>query len=196
MVRTSLLSVLLIASASAFAQQTPTPEQMAAAMATVMPGNHHRELALLEGRWTQDITYFMGTRDPIRSRGTATNRMILGGRFLLSERSSHVDSPSVGSTKVEAMSIYGFDGRTNEYTMLELDTMGTYWVSAAGAPAPDKTLLLSGETIDSQSRTREIKKYDMVLRVVDTDTYVTEVVFKLPNRPPMKVVETVSRRIR
>ena len=193
-----LLTLLLVSifPAVAAAQQRPTPEQVKAAMAKTMPGDHHRELALLVGEWTQDVTYYMGTRKPMRSRGTARNRMILGGRFLVSERTSHVSAGEVGDVKVEAMSIYGFDGRTSEYTILELDTMGTYWVSAAGAPPLDNTIVMSGETIDSQSSTRGLKKYDMVLRVVDADTYVTEIIFKFPNRPPTKLVEVVSRRVK
>ena len=36
----------------------------------------------------------------------------------------------------------------------------------------------------------------MLLRVVDPDTYVTEVIFKFPGRPDLKLVEALHRRVR
>ena len=82
----------------------------------------------------------------MKGRGTTTNRMILGGRFLVSEHTSTIAAGAMGDIKMDAMSIYGFDRRTNEYTIVELDSMGTYWVTAAGAPREDKSIVMSGET--------------------------------------------------
>ena len=133
---------------------------------------------------------------PMKGHGTVTNRVILGGRYLVSERAATVSAGSMGDMTIEAMSIYGFDRRTNEYTVIELDTTGTYWVSAAGGPREDKTILMSGESLDDHGGTRETRKYDMSLRVVDADTYITRIIFKFPNRPPVTLVETVHKRIR
>ena len=175
--------------------QQPTAEQKKAMAEQVQPGAPHRELAALEGQWTQEVTYNMGAR-PMKGRGTTTNRMILGGRFLVSERTSTTAAGAMGDIKVDAMTIYGFDRRTNQYTLVELDTMGTYWVTAAGAPREDRSIVMSGETLDDHGGAREMRQYDMVLRVVDADTYVTEIVFKFAGRPPTKLVETLHRRIK
>jgi hypothetical protein len=175
--------------------QQPTAEQKRAMAEQLQPGAPHRELATLEGQWTQEVTYNMGAR-PMKGRGTTTNRMVLGGRFLVSERTSMTAAGATGGFKVDAMSIYGFDRRTNEYTIVELDTMGTYWVTAAGAPREDRSIVMSGETLDDHGGAREMRTYDMVLRVIDADTYVTEIIFRFAGRPPAKLVETLHRRIK
>lgn len=114
-------ALVLSSTVVAAAQQQPTPEQMKAMLEGMKPSAEHRELAALEGRWALEISYNMGPGQTMRARGTGTNRMILGGRFLAS---------------------------------------------------------------------------DMVLRLVDADTYVSEVIFKFPNAPAQKIVEIVHRRIK
>ena len=192
MIPAILVSLVMLAAA----QQGPTAEQKKAMAERIQPGAPHRELAALEGQWTQEVTYNMGTKQPLKGRGTATNRMILGGRFLVSERTSTTNAGAMGDMKIDAMNIYGFDRRTNEYTIIELDSTGTYWVSAAGAAREDKTIVMSGESLDDHSGHREMRKYDMVLRIVDPDTYVTQIIFKFPNRPPTTLVEITNRRVK
>jgi len=192
--------VAVSAGVPARAQQQPpqpTPEQIQAMLAEMQPGPEHRVLGALEGRWALEITYNMGgpKAKPMMAKGSATNRMILGGRFLKSEGVS--DNPAgaaLGGATVEMLGIYGFDRRTKEYTTLGLDTMGTYWVSAAGVMKPDKTIVMSGETADDHAGSKEIRKYDMVLKVVDADTYITQVIFKFTSMPDLKIVEIVHRR--
>ena len=195
-----VLAIVLVTAAAAPTaaprqHQQPTAEQKKAMVERGQPGAPHRELAALEGRWTQEVTYSMGAT-AMKGRGTTTNRMILGGRFLVSEHTSTIAAGAMGDIKMDAMSIYGFDRRTNEYTIVELDTMGTYWVTAAGAPREDKSIVMSGETLDDHGGAREMRKYDMVLRVIDAGTYVTEIIFKFAGRPPTKLVEALHRRIK
>jgi hypothetical protein len=197
----ALAAALVSVSAPAQQQQPkqPTPEQMQAMLAEMRPGPEHQVLANLQGRWNFDVTYNMGgpKAKPITARGTSTNRLILGGRFLVSEGVS--DNPAgagMGGATVETMTIYGFDRRTKEYTTIGLDTMGTYWVTAAGSAKPDKTIVMSGETLDDHAGSKEMRKYDMVLKVVDADTYITQIIFKFNNMPDLKIVEIVHRRVK
>jgi hypothetical protein len=121
--------------------------------------------------------------------------MILGGRFVISEYvADSAMGPAYGDVKVETVSIYGFDRRTKEYTTIGLDTMGTYYVTAAGTARPDKTIVMSGETLDDHSGSKGMRKYDMVLKVIDPDTYITQIIFKFTNMPDLKIVEVVHRR--
>jgi hypothetical protein len=171
----------------------PTRAQIDAMLAKTRPGPEHAELAPLVGRWSQEISWRMGPK-PIKATGTATNRLILGGRFLASERIA--DNPAgaaIGVPSVEALSLYGFDRRLGRYTILELDSMGTYWVSAAGSMGPDRTIVMSGETLDGPQA--EPRRFDMLLKLVDADTYVTRIVFKSAGQPERTLVETVSRRL-
>ena len=91
---------------------------------------------------------------------------------------------------IESLSIYGFDRRTSEYTVVGYDTMGTYYVTAAGKRQPGaKEVVMQGEIEEHGG----VKQYDMVLRWVDADTYVSEIIFKFPTGP-MKIAEMTFRR--
>jgi hypothetical protein len=141
---------------------------MEAMMESLRPTAEHALLAGLEGRWTQDATYQMGG-PPMQATGTITNRLVLGGRFLVSEGTSN--NPM------------GFGGPTVE-------------VTAAGTRRQDGVVLMSGETLEIEAGTREMRRYDMTLRVVDADTYITEIIFKFPGMPDQTVVSIRHRRIK
>jgi Protein of unknown function (DUF1579) len=196
-----LLILSLISGGTVASAQQPTPEQkkaMQQAMVEKMqPAAEHKTLAALEGKWSIDVLYRMGDGPTMKARGVATNRMILGGRFLESRATSNNPAgPGLDDANVESLTIYGFDRRTGDYTIVGFDTMGTYWVSAAGKMSERKSIVMSGETLDDHAGSKEIRKYDMVLRVVDPDTYVTEIIFKFANRPDLKLVEVMHRRMK
>ena len=196
MTHTLRILFLVFASAAVSAGQQPSQQQKDAMLAKMRPGPEHKRFAGLVGRWTQEIKYTAGPTNTTIVKGTATNRLILGGRFLLSERTAvHPDAASTGESALEAVNVYGFDRRTNEYTILELDSMGTYWVSATGAARPDGTIVMTGETLDDHAGSRELRKYDMTLKIVDANTYTTTIVFKLPGRPDMTIAEGTYRRL-
>jgi hypothetical protein len=181
-------------------QQPPSAAQQQAMLDKVQPASEHRELAALAGRWTQQITYRMGGGQTMTATGTAVNRMILGGRFLVSESTSAVPAGAPpGMPSIESMRIYGFDRRTRQYTIIELDSMGTYWVSAAGTKttsAPPQ-IVMSGETLDDHGGAAgDVRKYDMVLRLIDADAYVAAVVFKFQGKPDLRLVEVLHRRVK
>lgn len=176
------------------AQSAPTPEQIEKMLEPLRPAAPHRELAQLVGRWTQHVTYDMGG-PPMKATGTVVNRMILGGRFLVSEGTSNNPS-GVGDPTVEFLSIYGFDRRTSDYTIVGFDTMGTYYVTAAGKKRPDNAVLMTGETLEHEAGASTSRKYDMVLKIVDADTYVSEIIFKFPGRPDQTVVSITHRRVK
>ena len=196
-----LLILSLICGGTVASAQQPTPEQKKAMQQAMLekmqPAAEHKTLAALEGKWSMDVLYRMGDGPTMKARGVATNRMILGGRFLESRATSNNPAGSgPGDPNVESLTIYGFDRRTGDYTIVGFDTMGTYWVSAAGKMAEGKSIVMSGETLDDHAGSKEIRKYDMVLRVVDPDTYVTEIIFKFANRPDLKLVEVTHRRMK
>jgi hypothetical protein len=196
-----LLILSLISGGTVASAQQPTPEQKKAMQQAMLekmqPAAEHKTLAALEGKWSTDVLYRMGDGPTLKARGVATNRMILGGRFLESRATSNNPAgPGLGDANVESLTIYGFDRRTGDYTSVGFDTMGTYWVSAAGKMSEGQSIVMSGETLDDHAGSKEIRKYDMVLRVVDPDTYVTEIIFKFANRPDLKLVEVTHRRMK
>ena len=125
-------------------------------------------------------------------KGRCQNRMILGGRFLLSEAKG-----SEGPMAFESLIIHGFDRRHKKYTTVNFDSMGTYYVTAAG-PYDDskKAIVMYGEDIDPALG--HTQKYDIVTRVISPTQYVTEVIFKDPEhtqgRAEFKIVEITHTR--
>jgi hypothetical protein len=192
-----MLCFALLWTAAIAAQQggaNATPQSPADA---AQPAAEHRELAALAGRWNLQVTYNAGGGKTMTATGTAENRMVLGGRFLISESTSSVPAGApAGMKAIDSMRIYGFDRRTSTFTIVELDSMGTYWVTAAGTKKEAGMIVMSGETLDDHGGTREMRQYDMVLRVIDRDTYAAEVVFKFANRAPVKLVEILHTRVK
>jgi hypothetical protein len=157
------------------AADTADAETMARLMELGKPGPEHDRLASLVGTWQENVMMRAapGT-EPMTAVGRCTNRMILGGRFLRSECESE-DGPR----KVEGLIIFGFDRRGGAYTMVGFDTMGTYYITAAGPWDEDReAIVMSGE--DEDPVNGFVRRYDLVLRPEGDDRYVTEVYFKNP----------------
>lgn len=190
------LVVLLIVAmpVAASAQQKPTDDEKAKAAASyelAKPGPEHQQLAALAGKWDVEVKVWMAPGgQPMNFKGKCENRMILGGRFLVSE------SKSEGQMPIESTTIIGFDRRSKKYTTVGLDTGGTYWVTAAGPyDAAKKAIVMYGEDEDPALGTQ---KYYFVTRVTSPDKYVTEVIFTdsahTKGAPEFKAVELTYTR--
>ena len=203
----AIVAVTVIAGAAAQESATPretplqqrSPEEIQALallhMESGSPGPEHERLAAMEGTWDIEITMWpQRGAAPMTMNGTVEAEMILGGRFLV-QTSDLADTDASG----EMMSILGFDRRSGEYTLIELDTSGTYWVAARGpANESGNGAVLSGEDYDAIFEGTQL--YDFVLDWPDADTFRTQIIFKdefhTGGGPPFKMVEKVSRRRR
>ena len=185
------LALLAIAWTSAAVQQPPQPtaEQVERMKAIYLPTAPHLDLERLAGEWDQEVEYASGAKS-VRAKGRVTNRVALGGRFVVSEGRARQEGSALD---VESIFLFGYDGRTREHTVILLDTFGTYYVTAAGkAVVPLSDVIMHGETIEGAGT----KKFDVVLRWVDRDTYRTEIVFHFPGREPVVAVAATHRRRR
>lgn len=89
------------------------------------PGPNHRQLAALSGDWNCDVN--MGS--DAKYQGVANCRMVAGNRFLSVEYSSK------GKNDVlEGVFHIGFDRRHGHYTLVSMDSFGTYFVTSKGKP--------------------------------------------------------------
>jgi len=200
-VRGLLLTISLIAMcALALAQDKLSDEEKAkkaaASRAIGGPGPEHKQLEALVGVWDHEVKVWPapGAPKPITIKGRSENRMILGGRFLVSESKG-----GTGGMAIETMSIYGFDRRSKRFTVVAYDSTGTYYVSAAGAfNEQEKAIVMSGEDYDPVFGGTQT--YNMILRTVSPDSYVVEVVFTDPvhtqGKGPYKAVEITNTRVK
>lgn len=109
---------------------------MATWMAFATPGSMHQMLAKDNGEWEGEVTMWMDpTSKPQKSKASATNKMIMDGRY---QQSTH--SGCFGGMPFEGMSIVGYDNAKKVFMSTWIDNMGTSFMNMEG-------------TLDSASRT-------------------------------------------
>lgn len=127
--------------------------------------------------------WFNPAEPPRVASGTATGRFILGGRFL--QLDSRVKGGGIGA---DSVTIFGFDRRTNDYTMIGLDTLGTYYITAAGKyDDAAKGIVLDGSYAMPPSG--HDQKYRFTWRDDLSDEHVLLLHFDVPGGKPMLVAE-------
>ncbi len=161
-----LAGIAVLLPAVVTAQELPDSARMARLAELARPGPEHERLAALEGSW--DVTF---TGPGISLTGVATNRMILGGRFLASSVTG-----SGGEPPFEALTILGFDRGPGVYTAVGFDTFGTFYVTGAGTwnPETDRAVL-TGSYDDPV--TGHAHEYEFVWTIPSEDRYTWSVVF-------------------
>ncbi len=115
---------------------------MAAWMASSTPGEMHAMLAKSNGEWEGDVTHWMDPAAPAqKSKSTATNKMVLGGRFQMSEHTG-----CFGGMPFEGISFVGYDNARKIITSSWMDNMGTMVMNLEGTwDEANKTVHLSGK---------------------------------------------------
>jgi len=99
-------------------------------LATVGP--EHQRLAKLVGDW--DVAWTNDGRDgDLRdARGTATGKLLLGGRYVQVEFKLQVQGASFA-----AVQLFGFDALHQQFTSSWRDELSTWAVDCAGVPTKD-----------------------------------------------------------
>jgi hypothetical protein len=176
------------ARAQALAPAAPTLEDdIARSMDASRPGAEQRSLDPLVGTWNVDLRW-LGAGRETRASGTSENRWILGGRFLLCE-STAGDGPS----RVEATTIYGFDGRQKRFFSLALNNLATSYEERSGTYDPvTQSFLLSGRERDESTGSVLVQR--QVLKIEGPDRHVLSLYVDAGGRAPVKLVEAVFTR--
>jgi hypothetical protein len=194
--RVSWIALMVLLSAVPVrAQERPTAEQIARMRERSMAGPEHQVLARMAGSWDQETRYWSEPGGgAVVSRGTAENRMILGGRFLES-----VAKTELMGMAMESLTLVGFDRRHGRYTLQQLDNTGTYYVTAAGAAGANTGVItMSGE--DGDPALGHTQRYEFRYRIDSDDRYVMELVFldemHTRGKGPFKLLEVTSTRRR
>jgi hypothetical protein len=133
------LSTAELTKASAPAQ--PSAEEMQKMMAQMMElsktGENHKLLAEMAGSWTYTVKMWMDpTGKPQESKGTATRKAIMDGRFMLAEHSGKFQMPGAdGKMKdmnFKGMAIEGYDNVKAKFVSSWIDSMGTMILNSEG----------------------------------------------------------------
>lgn len=169
-------------------------EQEAAMMQEFMklaaPGDGHKKLEPLIGKWKSTTKVWMGGpgSQAMESSGTSERKWILGGRYILEEHKGQM----MGMPH-EGFGLTGYDNFRNLYTSMWSDNMGTAMLTMKGACDPaGKTFTYYGEMDEPGIKiTGRMVKY--VTRIVDANKHVFEIT-DLHAGDNYKVVEITYER--
>ncbi len=177
------------AQASAPAAPAPSLEDdLARSMEASRPSAEHRWLDPLVGSWNVDLRWLGAGRAETRTSGTSENRWILGGRFLLCESTA-----GEGPSRVEATTIYGYDGREKRFFSLALNNLATSYEERSGSYDPvTQSFLLSGRQRDESTGGVLVQR--QVLKIEGPDRHVVSVYLDAGGRTPVKLLEAVFTR--
>ncbi|MEW6071395.1 MAG: DUF1579 domain-containing protein [Planctomycetota bacterium] len=153
-----LLTVVAFAGGMAFQQQTGTkekpvdwgenpmenPEFLKAMEAAAALRPEHAEIAKTAGTWDVENKMTMQPgAEPVSFSGTSTNRMVLGGRYLVEEYKSELMG-----MPFEGILILGYDNLADEYVSIWFDNMSTWPSIARGKKQTDGKVVQTGEMKD------------------------------------------------
>lgn len=102
---------------------------MKAWMESAKPAKQHEALAKQAGDWAADcVAHMSGASEPVKIKGTAKRKMILGGRFLQEDfKGEFMGQP------FEGVMTLGYDNNTKKYTAVWVDSRGTGTMVSQGS---------------------------------------------------------------
>lgn len=171
----------------------PSPEAQKQAMMETMqkfgsPSEGHKVFETLAGKWTYEGEWRMSPEAaPESMKGTVTNTLIFGGRFLKQE----ISGPPMaeGMPAFEGLGLTGYNNMRGEYQTVWLDNMGTGLMQGKGR-FDAATSTLSDEGSFSCPMTGETHRwYRADWQIVDPNHTVYKSYSKAPDGNEFKSTE-------
>jgi len=126
------------------APQGPSPEEEAAWMKAMTPGEQHKKMATREGTWDTAGKFWMDpAQPPTESKGVAKFKMVLGGRFEMQDYAG-----DMMGMPFQGIGIAGYDNVRKKHVSTWMDTMGTGIMVLEGTEDEKGVIHLSGTMAD------------------------------------------------
>lgn len=111
----------------------PNPSDMMKQMMELSKiGENHKLLSSLDGNWDYTIKFWMNpdpSAPPQESKGTATRKSIMGGRYVMMDVSGNMQMPGedgkMKTTQFKGMGMEGYDNVKKKFVASWIDNMGT-----------------------------------------------------------------------
>jgi Protein of unknown function (DUF1579) len=132
----------------------PNPQEMMKQMMQLSQTNeNHKLLASMDGNWTYTIKFWMNpdpNAPPQESKGTATRKSIMGGRYVMMDVTGKMQMPGpdgkMKEMQFKGMGIEGYDNVKQKFVGSWIDNMGTGVSLAEGTYDPaSKTFTFTSE---------------------------------------------------
>lgn len=186
-----LASGIIVAAATtvwSFDDKSKPPATEADWKKLTQPGEYHKRLEPLAGKWNQLVRQRNAPDDKWQeSKGSTEFRWLLGGRFLMEEAHSRIfDTP------FDWVGIYGYDNHKKKYTAVWIDNFGTEVDTAeCDADPTGKVLSFSGEQ-DNPGGGKE--PYRWVITIESKDKSLVEMFMPGPDGKLFKNMEIIQTR--
>lgn len=197
MIRTLALAALpfsLMFASAAFSQSDPPPmspeEQamMEAFQKAGTPGEAHAAIAKSAGDYTLEVkSWHAPGAPPTTEAGTATRRMILGGRVLMEEISS-----TMMGQPFSGQGLHGYDNVSGKYWGTWNDSMSTGLMVSEGSCDDQGSCSFTGSWNDPVTKGKVTAR--MTTRWTDANTEVFEMYGPAPDGSEMKMMEITYRK--
>ncbi|MEO6405595.1 MAG: DUF1579 domain-containing protein [Ferruginibacter sp.] len=176
------------------AENAPMPDSatmMKNWQAYMTPGEPHKLLASWDGTWTGDIKMWMAPGAPPQvTKGTAVNKMILGGRY---QHSTH--SSLMMGMPFEGEATTGYDNTKKKFVSSWIDNMGSGVMTMEGDwDESTKTLTLVGKCIDPMAGNGREMTVKQTQKVIDQNTQLVEMFSPGPDGKEFKMMEIKMTR--
>ena len=159
----------------------PSAEEMQKMMAQMMElaktGENHKLLAEMAGSWTYTVKMFMDPKGkPQESKGTATRKAIMDGRFFIAEHAGKFQMPGpdgkMKDMNFKGMAVEGYDNVKNKFVSAWIDNMGTMIMNSEGTyDAASKTFTYNANCEMMPGMPVKIRE---VIKVTDKDHHMFE----------------------
>jgi hypothetical protein len=181
--RIAILPGLLIISTLALAQQDQETA-MKAWEAYKTPGEMHAMLAKANGDWNTELTLWMDPAgQPVKSKGTCNNKMVLGNRY----QQSTFTGDFLGQP-MEGMGTLAYDNAKKQFESTWIDNMGSGIMKATGTYDPStQTLTMKG--VQTDPTTGKDIPFRETHRFVDDNTQVMEMYMTPEGMQEFKTME-------
>lgn len=157
------------------------------------PGVEHKKLARYVGEWNVEMKMGSGAKALVY-QGTAESRMLVGGRYLQIEYQAKSQSKST-----EGIFTLGFDPRHQHFTLIAMDSFGTYFVTSQGK-RDNKTGMIRMRGTDDDPKMKAMgytKEFVHVLDLKSDNEFAVEVLFvdtRTPAKREFKFMEYTFKR--
>jgi hypothetical protein len=160
--------------------QPPNPQEMMKQMMEMSKLNeNHKLLADMNGNWNYTIKFWMNpdpSAPPQQSKGTATRKSVMGGRYVVMDVSGKMQMPGqdgkMKDMQFKGMGIEGYDNARQKFVGSWIDNMGTGIQFSDGTYDPaTKTLTYTSEIEMMPGMKTPVRE---VLKIADKDHMMLE----------------------
>jgi hypothetical protein len=153
------------------------------------PGEMHKMLASMSGKWSEEVTVWMDpSQPPMKTTSTMENKMILGGRYQQSNISG-----SFNGMPYEAESVIGYDNMKKMFAGSLMDNMGTGIMNMEGPyDAATKTIDLTGSETDPM--TGKGMKMRQTIKIIDDNNEMIAM-YSVTGDKEVKIMEIKLKRM-